>query len=282
MVGLRWFFVVSLLFSSQGTKADEVKAQENLITWRVTDWAPFYILQGKMKGMGLYDQLLDAFEEALPEYAHRRVNMTTQRVLFEMKLEHNVCHPSVLADTDAHLSKVNSILLPHKLFVKKGVAQAYPGDEISLVKLMADERFLGGLSRGRYTASLNQLASIYEKQKNILDVPYYESLIKMFFNRRVDYIIEYPAVMTYRASIHDKKVNYSERNIAETADTPFLKVYVACPKNVWGRKIIDRVNQVLLKESQDKQCIQQRLFWYAKESRQELKTIYLREYFLDK
>lgn len=282
MIGLRWFLIGTLLFSTQCVEALERRGQENLITWRVTDWAPFYILHGKMKGKGLYDQLLDTFEEALPEYTHRRVNMTTQRVLFEMKLEHNVCHPSVLADTDAHLSKVNSILLPHKLFVNKRVAQAYPGHQIQLINLLSDQRFLGGLSRGRYTATLNQLTSDYGDQLNILDVPFYESLIKMLFNHRLEYIIEYPAVMSYHASMHDMAADYSVRNITEIADTPFLKVHVACPKNAWGKTIIDRVNKVLLKESEDKKLIQKRLFWYAKGSREELREIYLREYFLDK
>ena len=112
--------------------------------------------------------------------------------------------------------------------------------------------------------------------------PTYINLIKMLFINRIDYIIEYSPIITYRAKILREDNPTESLLIEEVKDNSKLMVVVGCTKNAWGRKIIDKIDTILKKESKNPDFLEFRLRWYDESSRQTLRKFYQNFYFKDK
>ncbi len=90
LYGIRIYFFI---FLSMTFLTTPLYSKETII-WRVTDWPPFYILEGAQKGTGIYDELISMIARNLPEYNHQRVPMNTARArkqwaLGEKKLQYS-------------------------------------------------------------------------------------------------------------------------------------------------------------------------------------------------
>ena len=256
-------------------------AKEQLI-WRVVDWPPFYILHGEDKGTGIYDKLISNMINALPEYDHQRVVMNTRRALTEIKHGNNVCHPSALANTDALLSNVNSFLLPYRIIYSTNNTSIKPQSNASLEQLLRNDKLITGISMGRYSSKINDLFEKYAQPKQLVKNNNYDGLIQMLLNGRIDFLVEYPAIITYSKRIHGYNVSTKSMEIIELTDNQFLSVYIACPNNDWGRKVISQINIALLRETQNNNYLEYRLRWYDDESKKLLEKHYQSHYLLDK
>ncbi len=256
---------------------------KEMVLWRVTDWPPFYILAGADKGTGLYDQMIQMLALGMPEYTHERISMNTDRVLLEMDRGTKVCHPSVLPNTDATLSVINSILLPHRIILitdSPGLAKL--GDPTSLDILLADKWLLGGVTPRRYTDTLNEIVKKHAFREHLHNSPNYMVLIKELLHKRLDYIIEYPPIISYFARQLNMENNTTSLGIVETLDTPFLLVHIACPKTDWGRMMIAKIDNILMVESPQANFLDFRLQWFDESSRKLLQNYYEQHYFNDK
>ncbi|MEW6990113.1 TIGR02285 family protein [Colwelliaceae bacterium 6441] len=277
------FMLWTALFNLSLSFSFSLSAKE-LLTWRVIDWPPFYILSGKDKGQGIYDQLISKMIKALPEFEHRTMVMNTQRVLKELNKGAHVCHPSALENTQALLSKANSFLLPHRLIFDSRDTQKIAGDQtsISLINLLSDESITVGIATERYTSELNQILSQFKGKAHLSHQNNYNGLVRMFFKKRVDALIEYPPVITYAKQIFDAKMNNTSLAITELSKTNYLPVHFACPNNDWGKNVINKINQILIEEVKEDDYLAFRLKWYDKESQRLLSKYYLEDYLKDK
>lgn len=270
-------FALLLLFNAFSIQAKET------IYWRVIDWPPFYILHGPDKGQGIYDVLIDQMVEALPQYRHKKVEMNTQRILMELQKESTVCTPSALANTPALLSSANSFLLPHRLIY---YSDDYPTlrhlDKISLSRLLSRADFKLGVAPKRYPKAINSVLESHKKNKKITIQNNYNSLVKMFFRKRIDGLIEYTPVINYSKRLLNLNVNTSSLALAEISSEDYLTVHFACPNNQWGKKIIEQINQVLSEETTQFNYLYSRLRWYDNQSRKTLMQFYQRDYLKDK
>ncbi|WP_028863860.1 hypothetical protein [Psychromonas aquimarina] len=260
-----------------------VLTAKETVLWRVTDWPPFYILEGKDKGKGLYDEMITLLSRGMPEYTHVRKEMNTDRVRNEMNKGTKVCHPSVLFNTEGTLSVVNSILLPHRLIFQKNDSRLTKfNDPASLDILFADKEVRGGIIPRRYTAALNKITNKHSFRDHLYKTPHYKKVIKMLLHNRLDYIIEYTPIISYSAKQLGIENNTTSKEILETQDTPFLLVYVACPKTDWGQMMIDKINKILLSESKTSDFLNFRIRWYDNSSKKLLEKYYQEHYFNDK
>jgi uncharacterized protein (TIGR02285 family) len=208
--------------------------------------------------------------------------MNTRRALTEMENGKNVCHPSALANTDAHLSNINSFLLPHRIIYTVNNATMQLQSSSSLEELLLNKYLITGISVGRYTNEINTLFNKYGQDDRLVKNNSYDGLIQMLLAGRIDFLVEYPSIITYTKKIHRSNVLTKNLAINELSDGEFLGVYTACPKNDWGKKVINRINMALLKESQHDNYLDYRLKWYDNESKQLLKEHYETTYLLDK
>ncbi len=285
----KWLcFVLAVLFSL--THSFALAAEKPKVIWRTTEWPPFYFGQGPGKGEGIYDQMIKRYQLGMPEYEHIEVDMTTPRALMQMKHQADdvntaVCHASMLFSSligVAHISNANSILLPHKILARKEKADEIlalsedGGKSVSIEKLVLDKRFKGGIASYGTHHVLIKYQNHHDEMTNITLVSEdYANLVRLLFNKRVDYIVQYSPIIRY-FGLRDGLAapDIALIDIAETRQKPYIKVYVGCTKHDLGRKVISKVNEVLVKDQQRLDDI--RLKWFAPAEQETLKTLYQR------
>ena len=255
---------------------------KDTVSWRVTDWPPFYILNGENKGTGLYDKMIAMLSAGMPEYRHKKIQMNTLRWTHEMEKGTKICHPSVLPNTKAILSVTNSILLPHRLIVHhESMAIKKIEQPVSLKKLLGNNKYRGGVTL-RYTAELNDIVEKHLLNKHLLNSPNYKNLISLVLQGKLDYIIEYDPIISYSAKQQRIENSTINLEIFETRNRPFVMAHVACPNTDWGKVIISKVNKILISESKKLNLLDFRIHWYDKNTQELLKNYYKDHYFIDK
>ncbi|WP_281557982.1 TIGR02285 family protein [Thalassomonas sp. RHCl1] len=274
------------LFVCLQSIAQESKATDK-ITWRTIDWPPFYILDAENKGQGIYDQLISKLASGLPEYKHYRLKMNTIRAQKLLSAGKKICHPSTIKKTENQenfqLSLLNSIVLPHRIIIRASKADLLPkGKSLSLKALFKINSLRIGVSEDSYTQTINHIVNQNKNQPNVLINNNYDVLITLLLNNRLDVIIQYPVVFSYRArqaAVSDKFLTYL---IDEEAASSYIPVYIACPKNEWGKKLITKINKILIEESLSPSFLHSRLYWYGEEEKAILRRFYREFYFIDK
>lgn len=256
-------------------------AKETL-EWRVTHWPPFYILEGPNKGQGIYDEIITLLIENLPEYEHKRVVASTRRVVEEWKRGNKICHASMVPSEQASYSVINAIIPSLRILVHKDKTHLFKGDTLSLRPLLADTRLVGGITPGQYTPRINRVVNEFHDAEHLVKSTRYDCLLRMLFENRIDYVIEYPVVADFVAEevcATNKTVSYK---ITEFEENPFSASVVSCPPTDWGWELIRKIDAILIRESKKPGFLDSRLRWYKGRERQELQKLYDTFYFHDK
>lgn len=245
------------------------------ITWRILDWPPMYILQGPDEGAGLWDELSNLMIENLPEYEHIKLEMITPRVLAEMREFKQVIHPSVLWGTQyVAYSKANSIILPHRIIIRKGEEQRFGSEQvISLEGLLNNETLIGGISFGSYSEEINTIIDQFKGQKNLIEQQKYSNLVEMLLLKRLDYIIQYTPVISYIEKKLGKKGQTTSLAIEEVEEK-YLRVFFAGPDNQWGRDLMAKINDIMADPKNKIRLNTIRLRWFDDKSQRLLNTYY--------
>lgn len=153
-----------------------------------------------------------------------------------------------------YFSVPHTFVLPNAIIMKKAnIEKLGDPSTYSIVKLLQDKRFKGYAEKNRsFTGTLDKILKKHESGSNLKRVAESaESLIKMVSTGRIDYTIEYPIVAAYYEQKHE--IPGSIYSISITEMEPFAYVHLACTKNEWGKKVIERWNVVLhrLKPTQE-------------------------------
>ena len=227
----------------------EVSAKDK-VTWMVLDWPPWMMLEGEDKGKGRFNYILREAQENLPQYDHVTEKMNWARFWHEVENNNNVCYPFGLKSGKrgdlVYFSEPHTFVLPNAIIMKKAdIEKLGNPDSYSIVKLLQDKRFKGYAEKNRsFTGTVDNILKKHEPGSNLKRVPESaESLVKMVSTGRIDYTIEYPIVAAYYDQKHDNPGSISSIPITEMA--PFAYVYLNCTKNEWGKKVVERWNEVL-------------------------------------
>ena len=227
------------------------------VIWRITNWEPYYILNGPLAGQGVYDKMIAEFQKALPGFSHTRVVMTTQRALQQMKdgrKDVAVCHVSMLQSSItgfAYVSHINSILLPHVIFAWSNVApkiRSKFGDEegyVSIEQLMLSGEFRGAHSSLGTHEVLSKYQYVPDPLPNVsITAEDYGMLGRLFVNRRVDYIVQYEPFRDTLIQAGAAEDGFEVIKIKETKGL-YVPVYAGCTRNAVGMQVIAAINRVL-------------------------------------
>ena len=236
--------VVVLFFSDLAAK--------EVITWQVIHWPPFQMLEGPDKGQGRYDALLELCQTNLPQYEHQTIAMNWARFYSEIKEGKKVCSIFIIRtkerDSFIWFSKPVSIGLPLRIMMREsGIETLGSRNPVSIATLLKDTRFKGILvdKRSYYTAidtilaehaSLNTVKRVATPE---------EGIIQMLLAGRADYTIEYPYVANYMANKFQGSYDTKIESIPITELQDFGRSSCACPKNDWGKKVIDDFDDML-------------------------------------
>ncbi len=234
----------------------------NAITWQTIHFPPLSILKGPDKGSGQLDHFLPYLQQQLPQYKHYNAEVNWARIFKSIKHGKEICSNMVFKTAEREKIAIYTVpvavALPFRIIMSKA-NKALIGNpsSYSLEKLITDKRFKGALVNDRsYTPLLDQLFEAHKGSTNFVRKSITsESLQTMLQFGRVDYMIEYPATVSYLSRSNDTfKGKFSSIAIDEIA--PFALTYLACPKNAWGQQVVKDINKVIIEKHASDEYIQ--------------------------
>jgi uncharacterized protein (TIGR02285 family) len=233
-------------------------AEDNAVIWLLPDYPPVTISHGPRQGTGYADIFLAYLSERTPEYAHRRESSSMSRVFGLMRQGQPVCHPSLLKTPEREafvdFSGPVEFVLPHHIVVRSDrVARFSPyrdaSGAVDVTRLMQDPALVTTYQEKRgYPPVVSAALKAGAGKTHIIETSADdEGPFRQLAAGWVDYIVAYPDEVNW----------FAERlNLADTARFEYLPIagsaeyvigHVGCTKGEWGRRIVERVDQVVAK-----------------------------------
>lgn len=232
-------------------------AEKDTIEWIKADIPPYYIEYGKYKNEGIADKIIEILKANLTEYDHKDVlDIPVSRIEGMLKSERHVCFVTTLKNINRenymYFSNETIINPQQRIIAKKNkISLITTKKSISLDRLMENKEFKIGIADRSYGNTIDSILKENEGNENIYkrtgaDVVL--GLIKMLDNGRLDYIIGTPYEINYAAEVYGNRFDLISIGIDETANEGYLYSYAAVPKNKWGEKLKNEINQILYKQ----------------------------------
>lgn len=231
-------------------------ADDNTVNWQMPDYPPVIIATGPLKGTGYADVFLRYFIERTPELKHVVEPSSMSRVIGLMKQGQPVCEPSMLktVEREAYMEFSGPVefVLPHYIVVRSDrVARfsAFRNAEgaVDIARLLRDHSLTTVRQEKRgYPAVVLQAFDAAAGQKNLMQTSDDDQgPFRQVANGWVDYLIAYPDEVNWFAKQLASSVTFSYFPIAGLPE--YTIGHVGCTKGAWGRKIVERVNEVVAK-----------------------------------
>lgn len=229
------------------------------ITWIHADFPPSTILSGPHMKKGLCDKMEQFLSKELPEYQYEEKVANFARISKELEGQKPYLCASLVKTPEREnfiqFSEISQISLPNGIvFLKSNYENLKPfltkDGKIDLDKLIKKSKLKLGYAKGRsYGGVIDQLIEEHKEKENIYgrsssDV--FDGLLKMMLVNRVDYIIGYPQEAKYFGDLTATKEKLNFLFVKGMPD--YLPVYVGAPKNEWGKKIIAKIDKILLEK----------------------------------
>ncbi len=233
------------------------RALEDSITWMEVNMPPYMIQNGPAQGQGYGDQIERLIQAQLPEYTHHRLYTNVTRHFDMFKRGDKVCSVGIYRtpEREKFLSfSIPSLLtMPPALIVRADKLQQMGiANGCSLSELLQNENFRLGFSTDRsYGTQLDSVLQKYADRSNLTRFTGQElgeNYYKMLMLDRLDGLLALPEEAIYRAEQMDLRNKIAILMLQENQQR-YEQWYcaIACPKNQWGREVIEKINKVLLK-----------------------------------
>jgi len=214
------------------------------IIWGKYGVPPYMILDGERAHHGIFDLTLNVLKDNMPQYQHVELQAPFPRILSEIKNGNHWCFNGALKTPEregyAYFSMPSSIFLPQRIIVRRDRLAQFKGEQ-SLRVLLEKQVFSTSIMRNRsYGPTVDKLLTAYPPKEN------YSEQIEatgMLLAGRIDYMIELPLLAFDQASAMGHPGELVAIPMQETDEAVFNRVM--CPKNEWGRKVVEQVNEVL-------------------------------------
>ena len=224
---------------------------------------------------------LKMLQKSLIDYEHINKEMPWNRFFSLLKKGDPVCHAMAAKNTEreafGQFSIPISVSFPNQIIMRKEtIAQLGFPESLSLVQLMQNQQLKGLLIKGRsYSHEIDKLLEKHEKKSNIIRVVIDEHTnLKMLAKKRMDYVLEFPFVVTNITNTLLPELKDKFGTIPITGISLYEYTYVVCPKNKWGKMVISKINDSL-KELQPTQAFRNTLKEsYSGENLRKIQKIY--------
>ncbi|WDP89509.1 MAG: hypothetical protein HUN04_07150 [Desulfobacter sp.] len=219
-----------------------------------THWPPVMELDPSSRQItgGQVGNQLKLIMQRLGNYEHATREMRWNRFWFFVEKGEKLCNCMVYKTPEreavAQFSIPVSLTLPNRIVMGKDTYERIGSPaSLSIVDIITDKRFRGLLIKKRsYSTDIDRILAIYKGRSNITRCIIDEqTYIKMLAMKRVDYILEYPFVIRHTLDRHFPEFKGRFVLVPITEIAPFYYVYIACPKNEWGRALITDINAAL-------------------------------------
>jgi uncharacterized protein (TIGR02285 family) len=246
--------VLSLLILNVPVPA---KAKET-VTWMEAAMPPFFIQSGGQQDQGYGDIITDIIQQGLVDYEHDTITTNITRHFYKFKQGEKVCSVGLYRTPEReefmYFSMPSFLTLPPVLIIKKDALSRFGNrTSVQLTEILNDKKLMVGMSKDRsYGSTTDDILRKHKGSGNILESTGQElslNLFKMLLKGRLDGIIGLPEEALYQAEqlgIRDQLMTLTiEEN--QNGYEGWLSS-VGCSKNAWGRAIIDKINEILLKQ----------------------------------
>ncbi|MCP4348760.1 MAG: transporter substrate-binding domain-containing protein [Desulfobacterales bacterium] len=224
------------------------------ITWMKIHWPPLMVLENNQLKSGRAVLQLRLLEKDMPEYEHVYENMNWARFRFDATQGRHVCNPMAIKTENnknvVELSIPFTITLPCVVVAKKStLARIGNPESISVPDLLSIQGIRGVVQDTRsYTAQVDAIIQKHIDGSNLtFRAIAAKSIIPMLLDNRIDYTIEYSYIADYLVKKAGGKME-TIGMIRINGYPPIVYGRVACPKNEWGKRVIQKVNDVLRKQ----------------------------------
>lgn len=225
---------------------------DNTIAWQTYHRPPGIIKTGAHDGQGFVQKSLDLIIKELPEYQHEMPLTTLARSLSDMKAGRFVCHPALFKTAERekfmYFSQASMINPTSRIVAHdKKIEPLVRNGAVDLAQLLQQANMTFALVKGRsYTQPIDDILAQYLNKNVLFEMTStdLEPLFKMVALGRIDVTIAYPFEVNYY--IKNSPVTALALNVYAIAGmAQFSFGSVACPKNEWGKQIIEQVNTAL-------------------------------------
>lgn len=215
------------------------------IVWGKYNVPPYMIRSGEWAHQGIFDLTLDVVKQKLPQYQHVELEAPFPRINSEIRKGSHWCYMGMLKTPEregfGYFSLPSSIFLPLRIIVRRDRLAQFKGTP-SLQALLQNHQLITSVMRDRsYSPNVDKLLAAYPPKEN-----YSEQVeaIGMLLAGRLDYMVELPLLAFDQARMMGRPGELVAIPMQEADEVVYNRVM--CPKNEWGRKVVEQVNKVLI------------------------------------
>lgn len=271
---LRSILITALLFSHHISMA----APERIV-WNKPHWPPYYIAEGPKAGKGHLDQLLSLIEKQNPELSFNSVHSEIEQLGFRGTPLERTCNGAVLKTKEREKNAYMSAFYlqpPVQIIMRTADwKKIYFESKVISLQQLLNSSLHGVFAAGRsYGDAIDSLIKQQYRNNKVSLIPRSESLslVSMINLQRADYTLEYSEVLRYMQN--EKLLSTPMVSIeVEEQRTPYV-VYIACPKNDWGKRVIRTLDSTVQKIAATEEFKALTEKWYSPE----IKSRYRRDF----
>ncbi|WP_147821959.1 TIGR02285 family protein [Salidesulfovibrio onnuriiensis] len=231
-------------------------AAQDTITWIYSDFPPVHITSGPLKGQGYGDYITTLLINNMPEFHHERLSCNPLRAKELMLQKSKVANPALLKRPDREkfieFSIPAYVVIPNTaLIFKRHLEKLTPylnkEGQLQLARAITESNLKLGINVERaYGGIIDETLAKYKTHRNIhTNFTMLGSQLALMEKERIDYAIGYPMEAQY---LNKKYKNRDAIVCIPIEGMPdYYLGYVGCPKNEWGKNVIGKINEVLLK-----------------------------------
>jgi len=240
------FLIITNLYSNE----------QKEIVWLQHQRPPWMISSGIHKNQGYGDKIRKVIESKLPDYKHKLLPINPSRLLKELKNNNTVCYGPVgkfpILKDKFYWSKALYLLTGYRIITLEHINQKYNRVKtVSMKKLLEDKSLIFGqiANMWHYPIEIKD----YEHQNNILSISSsapLSNLLSMMQKKRVDWVFDHPVFVKWANTVVNSNPNekFITMKVKESSNSPKIIAYIGCTKNIFGKTIIDKINDKHSKE----------------------------------
>ncbi|MDV7341101.1 TIGR02285 family protein [Terasakiella sp. A23] len=234
----------------------EPGAAVKTVTWSVTSFPPFVMTQGTDKGEGIADKTVDFYISQTPDYNHKKVPMTIQRVLKMMRDGKPVCNGALLKNKERE--EFIDFAAPYIAIYPNGVLTTKAGFEKMRPYLTDDHTVDFELMvksdqiRLRYDAERSyspiidkvlrdHIGRVKKLDKSTGEIDLHTDL-KHVLSRNIDAVLGRAEEAYYQ--VKDNKGIDDLIFLSIAWDKPYQFGHVGCTKGAWNDALIADLNRI--------------------------------------
>ncbi len=248
---LSLLIIMATYLVSSRSLADDVK-------WLVADWPPYQYQQGK-DYLGYSIDTLRVVLKYLPQHQHSFQTSNYKRRHSKFKQQDKVCtfgiSKSIERQDYMHFSEPAELFFPIQIFMREDTYLFLnKPKEVSLETLLTKQQGKLAVTPGVvYSAEVDKLirekrfsGNIYINATKAIS----KNLYAMLLLERIDFLLDWPPEGRYGLSL--TKTSGKVKSVILKEAQEMSIAYAACPKNQWGRDMINQINLALNSAHRDK------------------------------